>query len=332
MSNVIRGIAPLFGYAVFVAASDVYAGNRLQSLSPMTIAAVSFTLAAIFFLGLDIGRNGLARALRPLRTHRRDVVAINVITAWAWLTLLFALKYLEPAVLNVIAFAIGPALTVLLGPLLRRGTTALTAERAVAAFILGLIGLLSWESLSGMSAVGKISTGHAVLGIVLAVACGLACTGNVIYSKRLIDAGLTPLSSSAIRYFVTIIVSWTIVIATKSGGLGSSILPGAIVALLGLTLPTYLGQIGIRYVEPITAALLETLSPVCAFLLQFFDARLQASGITFAGIAGITCLVGLGVLARHRHETRLKQPRREPIPAPEPVDAGAGAGVAGSTS
>lgn len=332
MSNALRGVAPLFGYAVFIAACDVYTGNRLQSLSPLTIAAVSFTMAAVFFLGLDIGRNGLARALRPLRTHRGDVVAINMTTALAWLTLLFALKYLEPAVLNVIAFAIGPALTVLLGPMMRKGTTVLAAERAVAIFILGLIGLLSWESLSGMSAVSKISTEHAVLGIVLAVACGLACAGNVIYSKRLIDAGLTPLSSSAVRYFLTIILSWATVIATKSGGIGASILPSAIVAVIGLILPTYLGQVGIKYVEPITAALLDTLSPVCAFLLQFFDARLRASGITFAGIAGITCFVAFGVLARHLHETRLRQLRQGPTLVAAHADAGAGTSASASVA
>jgi drug/metabolite transporter (DMT)-like permease len=328
MSNTLRGLIPLLGYAAFIAATDVYTGNRLQSLSPVTVAAVSFTLAAVWFLGLDAGRRGLVSALRPLRTHRHDIVAINVTTAGAWLTLLFALKYLEPAVLNVIAFAIGPALTALLGPMLRRGSLVLVTERVVAIAILALIGLLSWGSVGGLSGVGKVGMGHAVLGLALGVACGLACTGNVIYSKRLIDGGLTPLSSSAVRYFLMIAMSWALVAASGTRGIGASILPGAVIALIGLGLPTYLGQVGIKHVEPITAALLDTLSPVCAFLLQLLDGRLHPSGVTLAGIAGITVCVGFGVLARRRYETRPGPSRAVPMPITAPVEVGAGSGTA----
>lgn len=57
-------------------------------------------------------RRGLPAALSPFREQRADVLAINGTTAVTWLSMLYALKFLEPAIVNVISLAIGPALTV----------------------------------------------------------------------------------------------------------------------------------------------------------------------------------------------------------------------------
>jgi drug/metabolite transporter (DMT)-like permease len=328
MSNTMRGMLPLLGYVILIAATDVYAGNKLQSLSPVTVAAVSFTLAALWFLGLDIRRRGVRSAFRPVRTHRHDVIAINVMTATVWLTLLFALKYLEPAVVNVVAFAIGPALTVLLSPLLRKGSKVLVTELVVALAIFVLIGVLSWGSVTGLSAIGHLSSGQAVLGLILGVVCGVACVGNTIYSKRLSDAGLTPVSTLAVRYFLMIVVAWPLVVASGDPGFVETLVPGAVIALIGVGLPNYLGQVGIRYVEPITASLVDTLSPVFAFTLQLLDGRLSTSAFSFVSILGITIMVGLGVVARSRYEKRETGAGVAELPVAIPVKSGSESGVA----
>ncbi|MFC7613536.1 EamA family transporter [Actinokineospora soli] len=108
MSNTARGLLWLIPFVVLVAATDVYAGFVVQSVNPITVAAVSFTIAAVLFVGTHTLRSGFAATMRPLRTHRRDVVMLNVMTAATWLTLLYSLVYLEPAVVSVISFAIGP--------------------------------------------------------------------------------------------------------------------------------------------------------------------------------------------------------------------------------
>ncbi|MGX7828005.1 EamA family transporter [Actinokineospora sp. 24-640] len=311
---------PLLGYAVLIAGTDVYAGHQLQSLNPITVGAISFTLAGVWFLGLDSVKHGLRTALRPMRTHRGDVIAINIMTAGAWLTLLYALKMLEPAVVNVVAFAIGPVLTVLLGPLLRKGSTVLRAEVLVAVGVVAALALLSWGSVSGNSGVGDIDTGQAVLGLALGFACGVACVGSVIYSKRLSDHGLTPLSSLSVRFFLMIVVSWALVATSDEPGIGPAFLPAALIAVIGVALPSYLGQLGIKYVEPITASLVDTLSPVFAFLLQLLDGRLTPSALTLACILAITVLVGIGVVARSRHETRTAA-LPPPLPIATPVES-----------
>jgi drug/metabolite transporter (DMT)-like permease len=326
MSNTLRGLMPLSAFVLLNAAADVYAGNRTQSVSPIAIAAVSFTIAAVLFLLLNAGHRGVAATFRPFRTHRHDVVAINISTGVTWLTLLFSLKYLEPAVVSVVTFAIGPALTVLLGRLLRRGSLVLATEMVAAAAILILITVLSWGSLHGLSGVSKLDTGSAVLGLTFGVVCGLGYTGTLIYSKRLSDAGLPPMSTLAVRYLLMVAVSWVLVAASGTAGVGNAIVPGAGLAIIGVGVTNYLGQVGIRYVEPITASLLDTLSPVCAFGLQLFDGRLRPSDLTLACIVGITGLVAVGVVSRNRYETRRAQPGDGP-PVTVPAGSAAGPGV-----
>ncbi|HEX4817149.1 MAG TPA: DMT family transporter [Nonomuraea sp.] len=302
MSGLARGVPPLIAYGFLMAAVDVYAGNRLQTVDPITVAAIAFTLAAAYFLAGEIGRKGLAGALRPVRGHRHDVIAINIVSAVTWLTLLYALRQLEPAIVNVVALSIGPALVALLGPLLRRGHRVLPGEVAVSLGVLALIGVLMWGSATGMSGLGRLDSGDAALGLALTLVCGLSCTANVIYSKRLSDAGFTPSSSMAVRYFLTVAVCWTLLIIGGDPRIGAAILPGAVVAVIGIALPNWLSQVGIKHVEPITAALLGTLSPIFAFLMQLLDSRLSPSGLTLAGLVGITILVTVGVVVRARHD------------------------------
>jgi drug/metabolite transporter (DMT)-like permease len=304
MSDTVRGVPPLLAYAVLSGAVDVYAGDRVQALSPIVVAAISFTIVVVGF-----GAPTAGAVLRLARACTRDAVVLNVMTAITWVTLLYSLKFLEPAVANEVAFAIGPALTALAGPWLRRGSRTLRTELVVAVVIFGLIGLLMWESTAGLSGLRDVPPDRVLLGFALAFVCGLGCVGSVVYSKRLSDAGASPSATVAVRYALLVVVCWALVGGTGAGGsIGPALLPSALIAVLGVALPNYLGQIGLKHVEPITCALLDTLSPVFAFLLQLPDSRLHPSLLTLTGIVGVTVMVGVGLLARWRHE-------RRPVPA-----------------
>jgi drug/metabolite transporter (DMT)-like permease len=298
VTNLARGALPLLGFAAFTAALDVYAGNQLQAHSPVTLAAVSFALATTFFLGLDIARRGPAAILRGLRRNRSDVIALNLTTAVTWLSMLYALKFLEPAVVNAVGLALGPVFTLVLSPLIRPGTSVLKREVWVSLGIGALIVSLAWGSVTGRSAVGMIGTTDALIGLVLTVVTAAAGTGNVIYSKRLSEAGYSPQSVLAIRFFLMVAVTWGFLALSANVDLGGALRPGAVLAVIGVGLPLYLLQVGIKHTEPITASLLTTLSPIFAFLLQILDRRLTPSLLTLAGIVGITALVAIGTLAR----------------------------------
>lgn len=303
-SRIGRGIVPTLAFAVLTAALDVYAGNRLQVLGPFSLAAVSFTLTAAFFFGLQAARHGVAATLAPWRTDRYDVAAINVTTAVTWLAMLFALSYLEPALVNVIGLALGPVLTVLMGPLLRRGSRVLAAEVVVSVGITALLCLLAWGSFTGRSAVGSLDSDEALIGAAAALVCGIGSTANIIYMKRLSDAGHTPQAVLAVRFVLIIAVAWVMTAVTERHEVAAAFLPGVVVAIAGVGLPIYLLQLGIKHTEPITTSLLLALSPLFAFLLQLPDGRLRPSALTLLGIFGIVALVAAGTVARSREANR----------------------------
>ncbi len=306
-----RSVPLLLAYAFLSASVDVYAGHQEQSLDPIAVGAISFSLAALVFLVPDGIRRGW-ETLRPLRTHPCDVTALNVSIAVTWLFLLYALKMLEPAVVNAVALAIGPTLTVLLSPMLRRGTSVLTTEMVAAAGILILIGALSWASLAGLSGVRHISAGTAAIALAATVLSGLGTTGNVIYSKRLSEAGYRPGEVLPVRYFLMIMICWLLVPAGHGHRLAGTVVPAAVIALIGIVGPNYLVQRGLGHTEPITVALFQNMAPVFTYLLQLFDSRLKVSVVSLAGVLGICGLVVAGVIARARHEAG---PRPRPGPA-----------------
>lgn len=294
-----RALSAVVGFAFLTAVVNVYAGNLFQSLRPADVAAISFSLACVLFTGIGLARHGIA-ALRPFIDRSQDVLAINVTTAVAWLTVLFSLKYIEPAIVNVASLAIAPMVIVLAGPLMRRGSRVLAGELAAAVGVLALLTVLGWGSLSGRSAVGEIGYADAVLGMTLAVVSGFASAGNIVYSKRLSEKGLSPTAVMAVRFPVTMVAAWALVAATSGPSLGAALGPGLLLAVISVIVPLYLLQIGVRHAEPITVSLLICLGPGFAIALQMLDGRLRASTLSISAILGMTVLVAVSMLARQR--------------------------------
>lgn len=295
---------PILGFAVLTAALDVYGGSTVQDVSPQVLAAVSFSLTAAFFLALQAVLGRIPATLGALRTHPYDVAAINVTTAVTWLSMLFALKYLEPAVVSVVVVALGPILTVAMGPVLRRGSTALRAEVAVSVGVCAVLAVLVWESFAGHSAIGAVSAGDATAGFLLTLACAAGSASNIIYMKRLNEAGQTPQSVLAIRFFLMIAVTWVMTAFTERPDVSGALWPSVVVAVVGVGLPIYVLQIGIRHTEPITTSLLLSASPLVTLLLQLLDGRLTPSVLSWAGTLLIIALVSMGMVSREQEDRR----------------------------
>lgn len=291
---------PLLGYAVLTAAMDVYAGNRFTTVSPSSIAAVSFTATMLFFLVLQLGRGGLAGA----GEHRRDLVAINVTTAVTWLATLYALDYLEPAIVNVLGLALGPVITVVAGGVFRRSSTVLATEVTVSLMICLLLGGLVWASFTGRSGLVDVTAADALTGLGLTLVCAVGSSVNIIYMKRLADSGCASGTVLGTRFFLMTAVAWGLVVVDGDSRLGQAWVPGLVVAVIGLALPITVLQIGIKHTEPITTSLVISLSPLFAFVMQLADGRLQFSPFTLLGIVGVVALVGIGAAVRDRADHR----------------------------
>jgi len=179
----LAGVIPVVGYALTTGILNVYAGRMFQSHDPGSVAAISFSLTAAVFVGLELGPR-LRVTFHRARRHLADVAVLNVTTAIAWLTVLFSLKYIEPAIVNVISLAMAPVILAVLGSWVRRSTPVVPGEVATSVGIFVLIVVLTWGSFTGETAVGSIGTHRATLGVTLAVVAGLAVAASIVYSKR----------------------------------------------------------------------------------------------------------------------------------------------------
>jgi drug/metabolite transporter (DMT)-like permease len=301
-----RGLALLLPYPVLSAVVDVYTGHTEQSLDPAVVAAVAFTLTVAIFAVPRASKTPPSKTPPGSRcgNHLGDVAALNLTTALTWITLLYALKFLEPAVVNAVSLAVGPAITVIAGPLLRRGSSVLTAEAGAAIAVLAVIAVLCWGSADGLTSVGHIGLGRGLTGFGLTFASGLGSAGTFIYAKRLSEAGVRPTAVLSSRFWLTAAASWVLAVASHLPRLAQSLLPGLVVAVIGVAAPACLLQLGVRYTEPITVSLLDNLAPMLTYLLQLLDGRLRPSAFSLSGILAITCLIGGGVVARARHDAR----------------------------
>src|SRR5450756_2283924 len=109
------------------------------------------------------------------------------------------------------ALALGPAIMVLAGPRLRRRGTVMRVEITVSAAICVLLGMLTWSSFSGRSGLGSVSAGHTAVGVVFTLICAAGSAVNIIYMKRLDDAGCYPSTVLATRFILMSVVSWVLV-------------------------------------------------------------------------------------------------------------------------
>jgi len=309
----VRGLVLLLPYPALSAVVDVYASHGEQALDPAVVAAVAFTLTVAVFAVLAAA----TRATRPwqpsldgppsgpvatLSSYPGDVLAINISTALTWIALLYALKFLEPAVVNAVSLAIGPAVTAMASPLLRRGTSVLGAEAGISAAVFAVIVLLCWGSAAGLTSIGHVGPGRAAVGLAATLISGLGSAGTFIYAKRLSERGVRPSAVLSSRFYLAAGASWVIAVADHLPRLAASLIPGAVVAVIGVAVPAYLLQFAVRYTEPITISLLDNLAPLLTYLLQLADGRLRPSLFSLLGILAITGLIGAGVAVRARHD------------------------------
>lgn len=290
-------------YSVLSATLDVYAGHALQKIEPLFLVLVCFSTAGCFFLGKELISN--PSAIVRLFEARWDLFALNLTTAVTWITLFYALKYVEPAIVTDVSVGLGPLATILLGRLWLRDAVVLPVEWLCACGISLTMLALGWISIAHSGGFGSTSGHHVTMGLGAAFLSGVAGAGNLIFSKRLSDRGLSASSIMAGRFLLLILFAacftQTDIRAsiTRPDVLG----PAVLLSVICIIIPLYLLQIAIQRTEPISVSLIITTIPLITFALQLFDRRISPMLSSFLGTLFITILVAISVIARHRRPT-----------------------------
>jgi drug/metabolite transporter (DMT)-like permease len=288
------------GFVLCGALRDVYFSRAFQAWSPLDVAALTFTLSTVLFLTITLAGGG-ARRLAALARWPRDILAINVTSATAWIAFLYALQNLEPALVQVMWAGSGP---LVIQALERVGVRLVEPARlrALERWCLVAIGLM--VLLAGAVALLALSATDArsaALGVALTLLSGAAISVNILLCKRVHERGVAAAPLLSVRFIGVAVVALALAPLVRTGPSlwSSSALPTvAGVALLLIVLPLYLNQRGLALASPMTVRIVHAAGPVLVFAIQFLEGRLPASPWSLAVVVGYSASAVLSATAR----------------------------------
>lgn len=292
------GFACVAAFVVVAALRDVYFAATFQAHSPLHVTVLAFTLGTLAFLPVALVRR---QPLRELRRWPWEVVGVNATSAIAWIAYFYALKHLEPALVQTLWAGVGPLAIIWLeaaGVVLARPAPVGPAERWFHRGILVALVLATLVAITGRSA----GPGRPGLGVVLALLSGIGISINVLLCKRLNERQVGPATILAVRFVGAVMVAATMAVAIGDTALGGwsvgTLGVVALAALLLIVAPIYINQVGIALAPPLTARAVIALGPALVFALQLGEGRLPASGSSLAVIVLYSLFAVLATVAR----------------------------------
>ena len=284
---------------------DVYLGGLFQRLSPLSVAVVAFALCSIVFFPIALARS--PDSLRALLHRPRALFWINATSALAWIAFFYALRTIEPLLVQMLFSGVGPLSVVWIDRLVPGAAPPASLSRAERPAHFGLLAALILAmavALGGLSGAGPQSLGRAALGVALATGAGIAISVNTLLCRTLNDAGVDPVALVSVRFLGAVALAAALTL--PSGDITSAIFASvAMTAVLGaslllIVLPIYVNQVGISLASPLTVRVVLAVGPVLIFLLQLAEGRLSSSPYSLASAALYGVCAGAVALARRR--------------------------------
>jgi len=282
-------------FVCLAAVRDVYLGGLFQRASPLLIAMVAFTLCTLVLLPIALvhSRDSFAVLLR----RSRDLFWVNVTSAIAWLAFFYALRLIEPSLVQILYSGIGPLSVVWIDRHLPGAIPAVPLTRAERSIYVGLLASLVFSAavaLCGLSGAGAQPVGVTAPGVILAASGGISISVSTMLCRKLNDAGVTPGALLSLRYPATVFSAAVLASLSFSGppaALSLRLDAFLVIASLLIVFPSYVNQVGISLASPLTVRVVLATGPVLIFFFQLIEGRLSASpysltaAILYAGVA-----------------------------------------------
>ena len=281
------GFLATLAFATLASVRDVYLGGLFQRLHPLDFTLVAFGLCTLLFFPAAVARS--PESLRALARHPAQVFWVNATSALAWISFFYALRAVEPSIVQLLFSGVGP-LSVLWIERFLPGAPASghlsRRERAILVGLCGTVGLAAGIVLAGRSALGPQPIGVAALGIGLAVVAGVSISVSTMVCRQLNDRGVSPTALVSVRFLGALAAAAALRggwpwrggsepgVAGWSGGELGAVLAAA---LLLIVLPIFVNQIGISLASPLTVRVVVAVGPVLILALQVVEGRLSPS-------------------------------------------------------
>jgi len=294
---------------VFVVCSafrDVYFGGVFQSISVFLVLLIAFGMMTLAGLGITIWKN--PASLRIIAAAPKDVAMMNLATAGAWTCYFFALKLLDPAIVNTLFAGIGPFVVIALAGSrfsIARPSRSTPLQRVLQAGIVLTLLTLVWIVVSGRSGFQSGDAWAAFGSATLALIAGLSVTVGHLFAKRLDERGAAAPALLGTRFFGLLAVAACGIAyegMPEARGMDTQGLFGvAGAAVLLIVMPVWFNQIGMAKISPLSARVITAFGPVLVFGLQQFDARIAWSTETFVAVTVYSVLVMAANLSQRKN-------------------------------
>ena len=298
------GFLATLAFAVLASIRDVYLGGLFQTRSPLDFTLIAFGLCAALLFPVALVRS--PGSLRVLARHPGEVLAVNATTALAWIAFFYALRTVEPSLVQLLFSGVGPLSVLWIERFLPGGGVAAASsqpsrrERAILLGLLATVALAAGVAMAGLSALGPQPPGVAGLGVALAVVSGVSISVSTMLSRRLNDRGVEPIALASVRF----VGAFAVAAALRGGGdlWGREAALGGVVlaALLLIVLPIYVNQIGIALASPLTVRVVVAIGPVLILALQLIEGRLSPSPYSLVVSVAYGAFAVAATLARRR--------------------------------
>jgi drug/metabolite transporter (DMT)-like permease len=288
-------------FVALAALRDVYFGGLLQHVHPLVLATTAFALSTLAFGAWAAihDRASIATLLRRPAT----LAAINATTGAAWLSFFFALRAIEPALVQLLFFGVGPLAVRVLDRWLG-GAAALTlTERRLQVGLLATLGCAAAVVLAGVSGAGAQPLVASLTGIALALGGGASIAVSAVLCRQMNDDGAKPAAVLALRFPGATLAAAALALSVPAAraALGTHVMLTIVpAALLLIVLPNYVNQIGTALASPVTTRAVLALGPVAVFALQAIDGRLSPSPWTLVASIAYGAVAVASALERRR--------------------------------
>jgi len=297
------GFAVAVSYACLAATRDVYLGGLVQRVSPSSIALAAFGASTGIVLPIALACRD--DALCSLRRQANALCWVNITSAVGWLSFLASLRLIEPCLVQILYFGVSPLSVIWIDRHVARTTVRVALTGVEPPIFIGLLVSLVFAGLvavNGLSGMGMQPVGKNLLGVILAMAGGVAMSVSTMQCRELNNAGIGPAVLFAARYPLTVIAASVLVFVAPAENSDtapwiSTIMAIAVVLVL---VPSYINQLAISLASPLTVRVVMASAPVIVFLLQTIEGRVSPSPYSLAAVILYAVFAVLAGVARQR--------------------------------
>ena len=284
-------------FVLMEAFQTVYFGTVLQQISPFLLGSAVFGISSAISVALSIWFD--PEQLGRIRAHLWPLLRVNLFGTIAWLSYLFSMKNIEPAVAFTV-FSASIPLTIIYLENTRQDAIGRFGSMLLFGSI-GYLGIISVLGFTGFQSAEMHVTALSILGCAVA---GVSISVVLLQSKALNLAGLSSLSVFGLRFILFALLSGLAYLFFDAGTapFNPDVAWIIFLGVLLLALPLYAVQRAIDIADARTVGVFTAFTPLGVVLLQVIENRVEFSIATVVGI----CVYATGAVMLAFNEVKKK--------------------------